>query len=121
MNGMPANQKGGALVTLIILALAAYGVFVGIQYVPLHIEATSVNSILESIGGSHRASPLSSVSEVEAKIKNLLNINEMRELEDKFQVRQHLGDFIIEVQYERKLNLLFENRVIQYDKSLTLP
>ena len=52
MNKLPAQQKGAsAIVTLIILALLAYGVYVGIQYVPQAIESKSVDSVLNSSAG----------------------------------------------------------------------
>jgi len=114
------NQKGGAVMTLIVLAIAAYGVYVGLQYVPLHIESTSVDSILASLQGGQKAKPLTSVHEIEAKIKNLLYINEMRDMEEYFKVRNYRQSFTIEVSYTRELNLLFDTKVLNFKKSLTL-
>jgi hypothetical protein len=120
MNKLPGKQRGSALVTLIVLAVIVYGVFIGIQYVPLRIESTAIDSVLESIEISHKTTPLKNVNSIEGKILNLLNINQMKEMKDSFDVKQKGGGFVIEVSYERELNLILGNKVMQYEKSLVL-
>ena len=115
------TQRGSVLSTLLILAVLAYGVYVVFQYVPLYIESSSVDSILSSIQGTHRSEPFNSVSEVERKIDDLLNINQIREMREYFKVDTYLDEIRIDVTYNRDLNLLFQQRKIRYEKQLMLP
>lgn len=121
MSKMPGSRQGGsALTTILILVVAGYGVFIGIQYVPQLIESGSVDSILERVDSLQRIEPFTNVGTVEAKINGLLNINEMDNMKDNFNVRQEGNSFIVEVSYERELNLLYEKKKISYEKTLTL-
>ena len=115
------NQEGSALSGLLIVAVLAYGVFIAIQYVPLHVESSTVDSVLSSIQGSHKAQPITSVSEAERKIDALLNVNEIRDMKEYFKVSDYRGEILIDVTYNRDLNLLFQTRAIRYEKSLVLP
>lgn len=121
MNTGHRYQKGSAISALLIVAALAYGVFIAIQYVPIYVESSSVNSILSSIQGSHKAQPLRSADEVERKIDSLLNVNQIRDMKEYFKVRSYRGEILIEVTYNRDLNLLFQNKTIRYEKKLVLP
>ena len=112
---------GGVIMSMIILVLIAYGVFVLIQYVPIHIQSNTLDSVLSSIEESHRTEPLRSVVAVEKKIENLLNVNQMDDAKPLFSVRNYRGQLTIEVRYERNLNLLFQKHVLPFEKTLTLP
>ena len=115
------GQSGASGIgTVILLAIAAYGVFVGIQYVPQLIESSSVDSILNSIEHEHRAEPIRSAQALRAKVDNHLNVNQLNHLKDSFQVREWGSDYLIEVSYERELNLLYATRTLKYENSLTL-
>jgi hypothetical protein len=115
------SQRGASGVgTVILLAIAAYGVYVGIQYVPQLIESSSVGSILNSIEHEHKAEPIRSAQALRAKVDNHLNINQLNHLKDSFSVREFGNEYIIEVSYERELNLLYETRKIKHENSLTL-
>ena len=116
----PGKQNGGALVTILVLALLAYGVFVAIQYVPLRIESGSVDSILESLETGQTTAPARSVRDVEDKITSLLSVNQRNDLKENFKVRQNGNKFIITVKFDRELNLLYEEKVVTYENSLTL-
>jgi Domain of unknown function (DUF4845) len=119
--GSTGRQRGASGVgTVILLAIVAYGVYVGIQYVPQLIEASSVDSILTSIEHDNRAEPIRSAQALRAKLDNHLSINQLTHLKDNFEVREWGSDYIIEVSYERELNLLFETKTIKYEDSLTL-
>jgi hypothetical protein len=119
--GLSGRQRGASAVgTVILLAIAAYGVFVGIQYVPQLIESSSVDSILNSIEHDNRAEPIRSAQALRAKVDNHLSINQLTHLKDSFEVREWGSDYIIEVSYERKLNLLYETKTVKYENSLTL-
>jgi len=121
MNTIPGKQKGAsAIVTLIVLAILAYGIFIAIQYTPQLIESSALDSILESIESSQISDPARSVKAVEAKINNLLYVNQLMDQEDNFTVKQKGDTFLIDVKYERDLNLLYKNRTMKYEKSLIL-
>jgi hypothetical protein len=119
--GAPGAQGGASAVgTVILLVIAAYGVFVGIQYVPQLIESSSVGSILNSIEHEHRAEPIGSAQALRGKVDNHLSINQLNHLRDSFSVREFGNDYIVEVSYERELNLLYAKKTIKYTNSLTL-
>jgi hypothetical protein len=118
---LPGVQAGASAVgSAILLVIAAYGVFVGIQYVPQLIESSSVGSILNSIEHEHRAEPIGSAHALRGKIDDHLSINQLNHLRDSFTVREFGNDYIVEVSYERELNLLYETKTIKYANSLTL-
>ena len=61
MINLPAKQKGASIiVTIIGLALLAYGVYIGIQYVPQVIESKAVSSIFTTIEKDQRMEPITS-------------------------------------------------------------
>jgi hypothetical protein len=121
MNRLRERQRGASAVgTVILLAIVAYGVFVGIQYAPLLIESSSVHSILNSIESAHHSDPARNAQAVRALVDNHLNLNQMNHLRDSFNVREFANDFVIEVSYERDLDLFFTKKVITYETSLTL-
>jgi hypothetical protein len=121
MNKPRERQRGASAVgTVILLAIVAYGVFVGIQYVPQLIESGSVHSVLNSIEGAHHSDPARSVQAVRALVDNHLSLNQMNHLRDSFNVREFANDYVIEVSYERDLDLFFTKKVITYETSLTL-
>ena len=115
------NQKGSAISALLIFAVLAYGVFIAIQYAPLYVESSTVDSVLSSILGSHKAQPITGVQEAQRKIDVLLNVNEIRDMKEYFQVRDYRGEILIDVTYNRDINLLFQTKTIRYEKSLILP
>lgn len=121
MRHLPNTQRGAsAIVSIIFLALIAYGVYLGIQYVPQAIEAKSVSSILTTIKTEHQTDPLTSEDEVKAKVARMLNINEMNDMAKNFQVRRGSGTFTIKFSYERELNLGFKKHVMHYERMLEL-
>lgn len=121
MNTLAQDQRGASAVgTMILLAVIAYGLYVGFQYVPQLIESRSVDSILTSIENTHRAEPVRDAQAVRSMIENHLHINHLNHLKDRFDVRQFGNDYIIEVSYERDLDFLFTRKVITYETSLTL-
>jgi len=118
---MQTRQQGGSAIGLIIiLAILAYGVFVGLQYVPQYIESATVDTILDNVVGKNNTERLGDTSAVQKAIDNQLFINEMRDLKTNFKVTQNRGDFVITVRYERELNLLYEKKLMQYEKTVTL-
>lgn len=115
------RQQGGSAIGLIIfLAILAYAVFVLIQWVPQYIESNTVNTILTNLHDKHKAEPFDTMGSVQSAIDNQLFVNEMRDLKDSFKVTQYRGDFVVNVSYERELNLLYETKLMKVEKSVTL-
>ena len=107
--------------SMLILVVIAYGVFILIQYVPIHIQSNTLDSVLGSIEESNRTEPLRNVGAVENKIENLLNVNQIDDAQPYFKVKNYRGQLTIEVRYERELNLLFRKHALPFEKTLTLP
>jgi hypothetical protein len=121
MNTLARDQRGASAVgTVILLAAVAYGIYVGFQYLPQLIESRSVDSILTSIESAHRAEPVRDAQAIRSMIDNHLHINHLDHLRDKFDVREFGNEYIIEVNYERNLDLLYTEKVLAYETSLTL-
>lgn len=118
---LQTKQQGGSAIGLIVfLAIFAYGVFVAIQYVPQHIEYNAVKTILESIEEKNRLEPMVTGGAVQSAVDNQLYINEMADLKDSFKVTQKGANFVISVAYVRELNLLYETKQMNYEKTVTL-
>lgn len=116
-----AKERGGSpIVTLLVLAALAYGVFVAIQYVPQWVEAKAVDSILERVREEQASQPVDDVEAARAKVVRMLQINELNDLTGNFTVRRSGGSMVITFDYERELNLLFQNRTIHYGQSVQL-
>lgn len=121
MGGKRVRQTGASAIgMMLVLFVIVYGAFVGMQYLPQFIEAQTVDSILTSLRSSQQVNPAASVYEVESRIAGQLNINSMNDLENSFRVSHQGGHFIVDVSYERELNLLFTQKTIQYQRSVTL-
>ena len=120
MNGFPGKQKGSVIFTMIMLAILVYGVYIGIQYVPIMLESSSVDAVFDNLKSNQKSNPIRTVKDAEAKVSNLLGINQLYSLQDSFDVRQYVDDVVVSVKYERELNLGFKKKVIEYERSITL-
>jgi hypothetical protein len=121
MNSIQKNQQGAStVVIIIILALIGVGVYIGLQYIPQFIETGTVDTILENLETKHKESPFTSVHAVQKAINRQLNINQMEDLRDNFKVMEKGDAYVVTVNYERELNLIYEKRTIQTSKSVTL-
>lgn len=117
----PARQFGKSMIgNLIVLALIAIGIWVGIQYIPQRIEAGTVRTILDQVQQRHSATPIQDDRDLWAIINNHLHINEMRDMKNNFKARWDQGTVTVTVDYERDLNLLFTTRTIEYHEELVL-
>ena len=115
------RQRGGSAIGLIIfLAIFAYAVFVGLQYIPQYIESSTMTTMLDNIVEKHSNKPMENMNDVQGAIDNQLFMNQMQDLKSSFKVTKYRGDFIIKVHYERELNLVYENKLITFDKTVTL-
>jgi hypothetical protein len=121
MKSLRAKQKGAsAIVTLIILVVLGYAVYIGIQYVPQMIESKSIDSILSNVRDAHKTDRIDSVEEARQRVINLLQINEMNDMTDSFDVKQRDGKVIVTFNYDRELNLVYETKPMHYEKTLSL-
>ena len=121
MRNLPHRQRGAyAIVTIIVLGLLAYGVYIGIQYVPQMIEAKSVDSILGNVRSEQMVEPITDEHAAKAKVVRMLNINEMNEMSKNLKVSRGAGTIIIKISYDRELNLGFKKHLMHYEKLLEL-
>lgn len=121
MKAIPGKQRGGSpVVTLVVLAVLAYGVFVAFGYVPQWLESKAVVQILDSMQESQASEPLTTQQAVETKVIRMLQINEMDDMVDAFKVTRSGRSFVVTFSYDRELNLGFETRKIHYENSVTL-
>lgn len=115
------QQRGGSGIGFIImLAIIAYGVYVGLQYVPQYIESATVGTVLDNVGAIHKEAPFPDVGAVRDAIDKQLYINERNDLLENFTVVPNRGGYLVTVQYQRDLDLLFTKKPIPYEKTLTL-
>jgi hypothetical protein len=121
MKNLPAKQKGAsAIVTFVVLALLAYGIYLGIQYVPQAIESRAIDSIFSTVDKEHRMDPIRSADEAKSKVAKLLQVNEMNDMAKNVKVRQIAGTITIKVKYERELDLGYKVKPMLYEKTLVL-
>jgi hypothetical protein len=121
MNPVQQRQRGAsAIAALILLAIIGAGVYIGLQFIPQYIQAGTVDSILENIEKAHRKSPVTNADAVRNMINKQLNINQLDELKDSFKVTQDGEAYIVRVSYEWELNLIYEKKPMQYEKTIVL-
>ena len=121
MKNTTQRQKGGSAIgTLIILVVFAYGIFIGIQYVPQVIESRSIDSILNDMKDAQRTDPVNSEQIAKEKVVRMLQLNEMNDMTDSFTVRKQDGRIKIMFNYDRELNLIFKTQPIHYEQSVQL-
>lgn len=114
------EQNGAAIFNMIILLLVAYGIFVGVQYAPIMIESRTIDAMLNSIAQSNQTLPAENMESVESMLNNQLYINEMTGMRDSFDIDYSDRAYTIQVNYERSLNLGFDQKTLKYQKSITL-
>jgi hypothetical protein len=120
MRSMQTQRGGSAIGLIITLLVLGYGVFVGIQYVPQYIESNTVDTILDSLADQHRKEPFSDTRAINAAIDNQLYINQLGDMKSNFSIRPSRGSYIVTVSYERELNLVYAEKQVLHEKSVTL-
>ena len=105
---------------IIILAIIGVGVFFGLQYIPQSMESGTVDKILSNVEKEHEETPFKSTNEIESRISNQLNINEMNDMLPNVKITEEGEGFVIKVNYERELNLIYEKQMKPYEKILIL-
>jgi hypothetical protein len=121
MHSSQRKQHGASAIgIIIILAILGVGAYIGFQYIPLFIEAGTVDSVLGNIEKANEEKPLTSTNQIRGMIDKQLNMNQMEELADSFTVTKDEATYTVNVNYERQLNLIYEKKLIITDKTLTL-
>jgi len=121
MNTSQRMQRGASAITVIILlAIIGAGVYIGLQYIPQYMEAGTVDSILNSIEKAHEVTPFNSTSDIREMIDRQLDMNQMDDLGNSFDVMQDGDGYVVKVSYKRELDLIYEKRPVKYGKTLTL-
>ena len=121
MHNSQRTQRGASAIgIIIILAIIGVGAYIGFQYIPLLIETGTVDSILSNIEKANEEKPLTSTNQIRGMIDRQLNINQIEELADNFTVTKDEETYTVNVSYERQLNLIYEKKLIETDKTLTL-
>ena len=115
------KQRGGSIIsTLITLVILAYGVFIGIQYVPQLLESHSIDSILDRMRDTQVTDPVKTANDANLKVVRMLQINEMDNMTNNFKVENQDGMLLIIFDYERELNLVFKTLPINHHKTMLL-
>lgn len=121
MTKSPRQQLGASpIAILIVLVIIGVGVFFGLQYVPQSMESGTVDKILSNVEKEHEESPFKNTNEIESRISNQLNINEMNDMMANVKITEEGEGFVIKVNYERELNLIYEKKMKPYEKILIL-
>ena len=116
------TQRCGSTIGLITtLAILGYGAYVLIQYVPQHLEATSVQSILDQVAERNMEHHFAGADDVWAEIDKQLFINQMADLKGEFSVTPgSRGGYTVTIRYERELDLLFARKQIPHNWTVDL-
>ncbi len=121
MTNTPKLQHGASpIVLLIILAIIGIGVFLGLQYIPQSMESGTVDKILSNVEKEHNDSPFKNTGDIESRISNQFYINEMNDMMANVKITEEGEGFVIKVNYERELNLIYEKKMKPYEKILVL-
>jgi len=121
MHNRNSKQRGASAIgIIIILAILGVGAYIGFQYIPLFIESGTVDSVMSSIEQANEDKPFTSSGEIRNMINKQLDMNQMQELADAFTVTKYEETYTINVNYERQLNLIYEKKLIETDKTITL-
>ncbi|MFW2439819.1 MAG: DUF4845 domain-containing protein [Arenicellales bacterium] len=121
MNNTPEKQQGASLIAIVItLAIIGILVFFSMQYVPQYMETGKVNSVLDGLEKDHADSQFTSTRDIEQSIANKLNINEMNDMMSNVTVKKGDSGFIVNIKYERELNMIYEKKPVMYDRTVIL-
>ena len=121
MSSTPAKQQGASAIAIVItLAIIGIVVFFGMQYVPQYMEKGKVNSVLDGIEKDHADSKFAGTRDIEQRIANKLNINGMNDMMSNITVKEGDSGFIINIKYEREMNMIYEKKPVMYDRMVIL-
>jgi len=116
------RQTGGSVIgNIFLLAVLAYAIFLGVQWVPQLLESGTVTSILNNVKENYRIDTDTGVGGIESAIAKQLDVNSMLDLQDSFSVKQNGKSYLVTSSYERELNLLFGKKSLKYEKKIAVP
>ncbi|MDX1555250.1 MAG: DUF4845 domain-containing protein [Xanthomonadales bacterium] len=116
-----ARQSGkSAIGNVVVLALIAYGVWIGIQFVPQRIEAGTVRTMLDKVEQRHYATPYQGDQDLWNTINKHLNVNEMNDMKSNIKVTWDRNVATVRVSYERDLNLIFTTKKMKFNETVVL-
>ena len=105
---------------LVLLAILAFGVYLGIQYVPHFIDIKTIESVMNSLRDGQRTNPAGTAQEVTSRINNQLSINQEDKLRSAFQVQENGRSITVTVAYDWELNLIYQKKPMRYEQTLVL-
>ena len=121
MKSMHKTQQGlSGIGIIILLAIIGAGVYIGLQYIPQFIEASTVDSILTNLEKTQEETPFSNINAVRDMIDKQLMLNQLEGQRDSFKVTQDGDVYNVEVSFMRELNLIFTKQPMPYEQTLTL-
>lgn len=106
---------------LVFLLVIGYGIYVGVQYVPIAIESSTLDSVFNTITDTQLGNPVLSTGDAEKKVSELLNINEMNDMKKNFKYSSTADSVYVDLTYQRELDLLFMDKALNFNKSVTVP
>ena len=121
MSSSKKSQHGASAIgVIIILAILGVGAYISFQYIPLLIEAGIVDSVMTTLEQSNEKKHVTSVGQIRDMIDKQLNMNQMEGMADSFTVTKDEDTYTVNVYYERQLNLIYEQKLIETDKTIIL-
>lgn len=119
--GAPARQFGkSAIGNLLVLALIAFGIWVGIQYIPQRIEAGAMRTMLDRVQQRHNGTPFEDDRDLWSVINAQLSVNDMRDMQAHVKTQWDQDAATVTVSYDRELNLIFTTKTMEYRETLVL-
>ena len=103
-----------------VLLIIGIVVFFSMQYVPQYMETGKVDSVLDGIESDHAESRFTSTRDIEQRIANKLNINDMNDMMSNVSVKEGDRGYEVNITYERELNLIYEKKPVLYDRTVIL-
>ena len=115
------KQAGKSTIgNIVVFAAVAYGIFVGIQYIPQRLEAGTVRTVLDRVEQRHHATPIQDDRDLWTIVDKQLSVNEMRDMRPHFKSSWNGNSVTVTVDYTRELNLLFTTKTMEYKERLVL-
>lgn len=115
------KQSGKSFIgNLVVFAAIAYGIFVGIQYIPQRLEAGTMRTVLDRVEQRHAATPIRDDRDLWTIVDKQLGVNEMRDMRPNFKSSWNGNTVTVTVDYSRELNLLFTTKTMEYHERVAL-
>ena len=121
MRAIYLRQRGASAIGIIIvLAIIGIGVFLGMQYIPHYMESAKIDNVLTSLEEAADKNPVKSAKEVGVMIDKRLQVNNLEDRRDLFEVKEKGNKVFVNVVNDWSLNLLYEHKNMHYERELVL-